>query len=46
MRVARFTHVPHVLSRTGLAAAVLTLALVSACGKADKAAPAAAAATA
>jgi membrane fusion protein (multidrug efflux system) len=42
MRVVRSIHAPHVLSRTGLVAAVLTLALVSACGKADKAAPAAA----
>lgn len=42
MRVVRFTHAPHVLSRTGLATAVLTLALISACGKAEKAAPAAA----
>lgn len=48
MRVVRpthvsFTHVRHApvsLSRTGLAAALLTLALVSACGKANNAAPA------
>ncbi len=42
MRAFRPARTPVALSRTGLAATLLVVALVSACGKADNAAPAAA----